>query len=193
LTIISPALEGMLSEARAGTAGALAALLDAVRPLLLRVADCRTHDLVRAGLEASDLVQETLIKAAEEFGKFAGTSEGQLFSWLWRILLNNLRDHLRSRKRCKRDAHREISLTALGPETLLLYASPEEEIERQEAYEGLHKAILHLPIRYQTVLAARFFEARSFAEIAEEMQCSADAARKSCERALNVLRRILRC
>ena len=101
----------LIDRARAGDRGALGTLLDRYRGLLRRLASQGLDPALGRRLDASDLVQQTFLEAAESFERFRGAGEAELTAWLRRILEYNLagaaRDHL---FRQKRAARREASL-----------------------------------------------------------------------------------
>ena len=61
-------------------------------------------------VDASDIVQQTLLDAVAREEQFRGQSDGELIGWLRRILANNIVDAFRYHRREKRDASREQSL-----------------------------------------------------------------------------------
>src|SRR5438552_17767918 len=65
---------------------------------------------LKAGLEASDIVQETLIDAHKGRAQFKGTSDAERMAWLRAILAHNLADAGKAQKKAKRDIGRERSL-----------------------------------------------------------------------------------
>ena len=67
--------ELLLAQARAGDAPALGRLLELYRNYLRLVARAMIGQALRVRLDASDLVQETFLKAHREFRQFLGSSE----------------------------------------------------------------------------------------------------------------------
>src|SRR5436309_671969 len=109
-----PDLEGWLTEARAGSQEALGQALEACRGYLLLVARREMGEELLAKGGASDLVQDTLLDAVRDFGRFGGVTRDDLLRWLRRLLLNNLVDFVRQyRDTEKREAAREAPL--IGP------------------------------------------------------------------------------
>ena len=69
---------------------------------------------MRVRLDASDLVQETFLKAHREFASFLGATEAELVAWLRQILARNLTDLVRRFKAAgARMVRREQSLDDL--------------------------------------------------------------------------------
>src|SRR5262245_25005878 len=66
----------------------------------------------QAQLDASDVVQQTLLEAQDQLPAFRGRSEPELAAWLRRILAHNLADAVRGLTRAKRDVGRQRSLEA---------------------------------------------------------------------------------
>ena len=61
-------------------------------------------------MDASDLVQQTLLDAVAQTDQFRGNSEAQFLAWLRQSLANNLVDAFRYHGRKKRDISRNRSL-----------------------------------------------------------------------------------
>ena len=53
---------------------------------------------MRPRIDASDIVQQTLLEAHRGLGKFTGESEGEWLAWLRQILTHNTQDFIR---RCR--------------------------------------------------------------------------------------------
>lgn len=88
----------LLARVRAGDREALARLLEPHLGLLRRFA----LRMVAQPDDAADLVQDTLLRAAEALPRFRG--EAQVRTWLLRVLHNACVDHLRRRGRWRFDA-----------------------------------------------------------------------------------------
>jgi RNA polymerase sigma-70 factor (ECF subfamily) len=184
-------IERCLRAARAGSAEALGRLLEAYRGLLLAIARRKIGPELNAKGSASDLVQETFLEAQRDFAQFRGHSEEELKAWLQHLLRNNLRDFTKTYAgTAKREVIREVSLEAVRGwgELGLLFssdsASPRARAIKHEQAEAVQQALRRLPADYRHVLQLRYTEGRSFEEIGERMQRSANAARKLWLRAL---------
>lgn len=78
--------------AREGSEKAIARLVEMLRPFLLALANEQLPPAVRPKEAASDVVQETIVKAQREFGKFEGSSPQEFMAWLRAILVHELID-----------------------------------------------------------------------------------------------------
>ncbi len=84
--------------------------LEKCRAYLKLLAESQIDGWLRQRIDASDLVQKTMLDAVAGRDQFRGSSEGELLGWLRRILSNNLVDVARHHGRAKRDAARNLSL-----------------------------------------------------------------------------------
>jgi RNA polymerase sigma-70 factor (ECF subfamily) len=183
-----------LADARAGSDEALGQALEACRGYLLVVAQRELDPELRAKGGASDLVQETFLKAHRHFARFRGDSEDELLAWLRRLLLNNLADfRAQFREAGKRRITREVALDAGGSSAergkglVGTESSPSSVAMEHEHAEALARTLGRLPADYRLVLRLRHEEGRPFEEIGKMMGRSADAARKLWARAVERL------
>src|SRR5258708_28745764 len=77
---------GMMSE----PAGFWAAQLPEFRDYLKVLASAQLDPRLQRKLDASDLVQQTLLEAHRDMEQFRGETRGELAGWLRRILARNL-------------------------------------------------------------------------------------------------------
>lgn len=68
---------------------------------------------------------------------------------------------------------------------------PDEELDRSEAKEELRRAYLALPDRLRQVIALRWFEGRSYQDIARELQLSPKSVDNYLAKAMRLLREAL--
>src|SRR5437763_8352903 len=97
-----------MSDAAEGRGPALERFRDYLRLLARLQLDPR----LRAKLDPSDVVQQTMLQAHQAFGQFRGSSDAELAAWLRRILARVLANALRDLGRARRDVAREHSLEA---------------------------------------------------------------------------------
>lgn len=82
------------------------------RSYLLLLARARLRGVPEARINASDLVQQTLLDAHRQRQQFRGDGPPEMAAWLRRMLACNLADAQRALHRGKRDVDRERSLDA---------------------------------------------------------------------------------
>jgi RNA polymerase sigma-70 factor (ECF subfamily) len=191
------AVAGWLAQARTGQPGAgesLGQALEACRGYLLLIAQQEMDPELQAKGGASDLVQETFLKAHRHFGRFHGDTEAELLAWLRRMLLNNLIDFRRLYwETAKRQANKEIPLAAGGssceqaPEPAGSELSPSRVAMKGEQAQAIAQALERLPEDYRQVLIWRQQEDLTFEVIGQRLNRSADAARKLWARAVERL------
>jgi RNA polymerase sigma-70 factor (ECF subfamily) len=187
----------LLNPARAGSTEALGQILNTCRQYLLLVANRELDSDLQAKVGPSDVVQDTLLEAQKDFGRFHGTTQGEVFAWVRRILLHNianLREHYRGTR--KRDISREVPLadfldSSAADGLVDQTPSPSKQVLARESHEELRRAVAQLPQQYQEALRLRHQENCSFEEIGRHMGRSAEAARKLWARAVEQLKQLL--
>jgi RNA polymerase sigma-70 factor (ECF subfamily) len=120
---------------------------------LLLLARLQLGPAPRGRVEASDVVQETLLEAHRQREQFRGTTDAARAAWLRRLLTGKLADALRRAHAVKRDAAREQSLeAALGQSSARLESllaaddsSPSDQAQRHERAARLAEALETLP------------------------------------------------
>jgi len=187
-----------IDAARAGSRDALGQVLEVYRPYLSKIARSELGDDLEAKLSASDLVQETFLKAHRDFEQFDGRSALELRCWLRQILHNSLGQLARNyRQTAKRDISREVSLrqddTTAGPAFQLPAEEPTPgtNLLRAERRAALARTLAALPEAERQSLVWRHEEDCTFEEIGRRLGCSAVAARKRWLRALTRVRNTL--
>ena len=199
LSINSPAsktFDRLVSAAQEGSTEALGELLDQWRDYLLLVANRELGDDLCQKAGASDVVQDTFIRAHQSIGSFRGRSEDELIGWLRQILLHQivgLRRHYSGT--LKRDIRREQSLSCNRQLKDLVESLPAEDggpprhAMANEDMVLVGRALESLPDDHRQVIYLRYWENLSFPEIGERMGRSAEAARKCWSRAVQKLQR----
>lgn len=132
---------------------------------------------VRGKLDASDLVQEVLLKACVAEEQFRGTTAEEYAAWLRQILANRLYDEERRFLRKKRDAaleesYRETideSVRRLHKLPVSKMTSPSQRLARHEKELLIAKALDALPEDQRTAVELRYLAQWSLVEIAAHM------------------------
>jgi RNA polymerase sigma-70 factor (ECF subfamily) len=171
------------------------AALERYRPYLLLLARMRLDSRLRGKLDASDVVQQTLLEAHEGRGLFRG-GEREAAAWLRQILARNLANAVRDLLRDKRDVRRERSLEAaieessrrLGGWLAAEQSSPSERAERHEQGVRLAAALAELPEAQREALTLHHLEGRPLDEVARLAGRSREAVAGLIKRGLRQLR-----
>src|SRR5437867_956282 len=101
----------LLARAKHHSQGDLDRLFAACRNYLGIVARAQVESWLQAKVDASDLIQQTLLEAYRDFAHFRGTTEAEWLAWLRRILAHNAANFVRQyRGTEKRQARREVPL-----------------------------------------------------------------------------------
>lgn len=171
-------IDDLLSAARAGESNALGQLLEACRGYLLAIADREFDSRLGPKAGASDLVQETFLKAQREIAGFRGGSQAELLAWLRQLLLNNLANfargfHASDKRRLSRE--QPLADTNRLPATDL---SPSGQAMRSEETDILQQALARLSDSDRLLIQLRYREELSFNQIAERLGCSARIVRR---------------
>jgi RNA polymerase sigma-70 factor (ECF subfamily) len=150
-------------------------------------------------LDASDLVQQTLLKAHAARDTFRGTTPAELVAWLRQILTRTLANELRALGQAKRDVGAERSLDAdLDASSCRLDAwlaasqtSPSEHLMRGERAAALAAAVDTLPVEQREAVLLKHCHGYSLAEIAERTGRTTAAVAGLLRRGLARLRELL--
>lgn len=190
----------MIQQARAGDAEALERLLELSRDFVKLMMGRRCRGRLQARVDNSDIVQETMLRAAQNIAQFKGMEEEEWRAWLTRIaereVIHQLRHHLGAAKRAaerERPLLTSDSLSKTGAPWLDRWlaksqSSPSLVAMRKERALLLSQALARLPDDHREVIVLRSLEGLDFPEIAERMQRQPGAVRVLWVRALKKLR-----
>jgi RNA polymerase sigma-70 factor (ECF subfamily) len=193
--------EQLLGIARGGDADALGTLLELYRGYLKQLARKQLRDDLPGKVDASDLVQETYLRAQRTFADFRGQTEADLLAWLRQILVRNVAACVRRYRLAQlRDLRRERSLGSVtddssraSPDWLADSGdSPSHQAAQNEEGVLLASALDHLPELYREILVMRHLEGLTFPEISTRTGRSCGSIQKIWVRALKRLHRMLR-
>ncbi len=173
--------------------------LDQFRDYLRLLARLRLDPRLRAKLDPSDVVQQTLLEAHKGQGQFRGRTFAEKAAWLRQILARNLANAVRDLGRDKRDVGRERSLEAAVAESASRLeawlaaeqSSPSAQAERNEEAARLDAALAALPEAQREVVVLRHCQGRSLAEISRQVGRSPSAVAGLLHRGLERLRAML--
>ena len=100
-------LESLLAPDVRGNGSIRQELLQLYRPYLRLVAGQRLPRIVRQRVDASDIVQQTLVDAVRGLPDFRGQTEPEFTAWMMRLLERNLLMSIRNNTLGKRDVRLE--------------------------------------------------------------------------------------
>ena len=174
-------LEALLARARAGDQPSLGRLLELYRNYLRLLARSLIRPPLQVQLDASDLVQETFLKAHREFAQFAGSGERELVAWLRQILVRTLANqakHHRARGATSAGRNRSTCCWTArawrSRPTGRLDRLAEFHAARREQAVLLADALARLPADYREVFILRNLEHVAVDEIAARMGRSSE-------------------
>lgn len=191
-----PDVARLLADARSGDAKGRERLFEASRGYLGLVARAKIETWLQAKVDASDLVQQTLLEAFCDFDRFRGATEAEWLAWLRRILRNNATDFARHYGGAdKRQAKLEIAFRGPGddsaaggaPEPVGPEETPSRTFARRDEELRLAAAIERLSPDYREVIVLRNLERLPFEDIATRMARSRPATQMLWARAIRKL------
>jgi RNA polymerase sigma-70 factor (ECF subfamily) len=173
--------------------------LQRFRSYLLLLARLKLDRKLRGKLDASDVVQQTLLEAHQAMESFRGNDIAAQAAWLRGILAHNLANAVRDLTRAKRDVRKERSLNAefdssasrLEGWMAADQSSPSQKMDRQERALRLAEALAQLPASQREAVVLRHFQDLSLAEIAKELECTTAAVTGLLQRGLKNLRKAM--
>ncbi len=179
----------LLATAKQGNADACGELLQWYTNYLTILATTQLDRKLRARVNPSDLVQETMLAAHRDFHAFRGDSQPELLAWLRKILINSLhRTVAHHIKAVKRDVRREVSIEQassrleesafnLTHQLAVRGDSPSQQAQAREQAIVLSNHLATLSDAYREVIIYRILQGMSFEEVSERMGRSPAACR----------------
>lgn len=158
---------------------------DSYRLLVRRYQDLLYRHALRMTAEsdvAADLVQASFVKA---FTSIANCRDRDRFgAWLYRILANACKDHLKSRRR--KDVRLDDATIHAAAAS-----NPQKDLERAETRAQLEGALARLPETLREAFILKHVEGMSYEEIAAVMDTSVPALKMRVHRARESLKELL--
>jgi len=189
----------LIERARHGDAQCRERLFALCRGYLGFAARAQLESWLKVKVDASDLVQQTMLEAHRDFDHFQGGSEQEWLAWLRKILSHNVADFVRHyRGTAKRQVRREVpfrdpaqSGAAPGAaEPAAPGATPSQEFLRLDNELRVAAALAELPPDYQEVIVLRNLQRLSFNDVAEQMGRSRPAVQMLWMRAIRRLQKM---
>lgn len=171
---------------------------DRYRSYLLLLARMQLDDRLRPQIDASDVVQQTLLEAYQKRSQFQGT-DSELAAWLRVALANNIRDAWRKLRRQKRDIARERSLEAavedssqrLGQWLAAATTSPSMQAVRNEDLLRMADALLELSEAQRDAVVLHHLHGWTLGEVAERLERTDAAVAGLLHRGLRKLKELM--
>jgi RNA polymerase sigma-70 factor, ECF subfamily len=116
------------------------------------------YHMVRNQEDAADICQQVFLKAIENLATYRG--EHKVFSWIYRIAINESLNRIRSRR----------DLVVLDERLPSLLDDPETAYQTDESSRAIRRAVMALKPEYRAVIILRHFSGCSYQEAAEILQ-----------------------
>jgi RNA polymerase sigma factor (sigma-70 family) len=138
--------------------------------------------------DANDLTVEAFGKAFENIEKYR--PEFAFSTWLFKIATNNCIDYIR-KKRLKTFSIDEGYDSSDGEEKRYDFASqtldPEEHLIKKQKSDLMRNIVDKLPARYKQLVVMRYFDEKSYEEIADELSLPLGTVKAQLFRARDLL------
>lgn len=163
-------------------------------PYLRVIAEQATRRSAVPGLDPSSIAQTAIVEAWKSRGSFRGDNDEVFLAWMRGILSNVMRSAVRQQIRRPQSIDwntLDAALATYGNRITVFANSIPDPVEALQANERalqLAAALEKLTSDHRTILIARHFEDRSFADIARQFDRSEAATRMLWVRALRALR-----
>lgn len=130
--------------------------------------------------QATDVVQETFIKAYQNLNSFKTTKK--FSSWIYRIAHNQAINEIKKRKR-------EHSLEQhQWPEEIFQDSTDlQQQIEDKEVIKMVQAGLKKLPVKYKQVIALKYLEEKSYEEISDILRLPINTVGTNLSRAKKML------
>jgi RNA polymerase sigma-70 factor (ECF subfamily) len=169
----------LLERYEEGDEGAFTELVSRYQQPLYRTA----YRMVGHTEDALDLVQQTFVQLFVHRSRFRG--EAKLKSWVYQILINLCRNHLRHSGR-----HHPVELEG-EEENLRETRTPLDPLLDKASQREVQRAIQQLPERQRATLVLRAYEEYPFEQIAEILGCHIGTAKANYHHAFRKLSALL--
>lgn len=174
--------------------------LDRYRDYLVLLARLQLDGRLQSKLDASDIVQQTMLRAHERIHQFRGRSEIELAAWLRVILAHTVANEMCKYGQAKREVTLERSLEASVEESsarlekwlAIDESSPSARAIRHEQLLRLAQALARLPADQRAALELHHLKGCTVADIARQWNRTRPAVAGLIRRGLQALRQLLK-
>jgi len=161
----------------------------------------RTHLDIRyqRRIDASDIVQLTMLEAHENRSQYRGNSDGELAGWLRQMLVHNVADAVRALRRDKRDVRRERPIEAAVEDSFdrahdwlaAEQTSASQQLMRDEQLLSVSAAVTALSEDQREAVVLHYLQGYSLKQLAEHFERSESAVAGLLHRGLSNLRKAM--
>jgi len=174
--------------------------LEKYRPYLNLLARANLGDALKNRVEASDIVQLTLLDAHRDQEKFEGDHELQYRAWLKKILMHRILEQARYWKAQKRDVARDVDLQRHVQDSFqrvddwleASQTSPSMIAHGNDMELKLCAAVEQLPDDLREVVVMHHFEGLKLVEIAAKIDCDQTTVGRRLFRGLKKLTELVK-
>jgi RNA polymerase sigma-70 factor (ECF subfamily) len=190
--------ESLLKRAREGDKEAVDLLLSLYRDRLRQMVAMRIDPAIHPRVDASDIVQETLIEANRRMSEFLDRKPMPFELWLRKTAIERLiMERRKHHGAAGRSVTREIPLPEnssmlLADRLLARDPSPSQSINRREAARAIQRALAKLSDQDREIVLMRWIEGLCYSDIASVLGIEEATARKRHGRILIRLHRLLK-
>ncbi len=153
--------------------------LERRRPILISLAEALLSPAFRGHIDASDLVQQTLMEAHCNIDQLRELANAPLLAWLHSALKHNLLDairHLRTAKknfaRNVREADLQNSFVRLEQLLVAHNTSPSQVLQRNEDISCMLAALQTLPTNQRMAVILKHLRGHTLKEVSEMLEVS---------------------
>lgn len=173
--------------------------IERFRAYLRLLASSQVDTWLGGRVDASDIVQQTMLDAVVRRDQFRGSTEGELVAWLRAILSNNMIDAVRHHGRAKRDVARNVSLDETISDSFRRVdalvaghdATPSQRASNNEQLLRLPVALEQLPEAQREAIVLHHLQGFKLKETAHRMGRSESAVGGLLHRGLKRLNELL--
>jgi RNA polymerase sigma-70 factor (ECF subfamily) len=170
--------------------------LEQYRAYLHLLARLQLDRRLHAKVDASDIVQQTLVQAIRGASEFRGETDAEVAAWLRQILARTLANTLRDLGRKRRDVRRERSIHAAVEQSSACLqswlaadqSSPSQRAIRSEQAVQLANALANLPEAQREALTLHHLQGWTLDQVAQHLGRTPAAVAGLIKRGLKALR-----
>ncbi len=153
-----------------------------------------TH--LRARMDPSDIVQQSMLQAHQAAEDFRGTSEAELMAWLRAILAGVVAHTIRDQHRGVRDVYKEQSIqqqldqssSFLANALISPLQSPSVALRQEELARSVAELVEELPDAQRDAIVLHYWQQLPLKQVAETLGKSPAAVAGLLQRGLTTLR-----